>query len=163
MLKLLLLVVSLGIAYSIGVGNYYPYPQFTGWGCRQPVYSVNGSHSSFIGCVKPTDKLLFNQVTNNTLYTKIYNSRKLLSPALQVYNNSGSYFGTTKKLITYPKRGYIRNETITGIWMFDYHRYGKGGYGRVISGGVGYKNVTIELRSYKWGAGFNFLIQIYGY
>ncbi|KAK9746508.1 Transcription activator MBF2 [Popillia japonica] len=141
MLKLLLLVVSLGIAYSIGVGNYYPYPQFTGWGCRQPVYSVNGSHSSFIGCVKPTDKLLFNQV----------------------YNNSGSYFGTTKKLITYPKRGYIRNETITGIWMFDYHRYGKGGYGRVISGGVGYKNVTIELRSYKWGAGFNFLIQIYGY
>lgn len=80
----------------------------------------------------------------------------------QTIYRAGSFFGTTQKIIRYPKPGYLRNETITGIWLYDYDRFGKGGYGRIISGGVGYKNVSIELKSYKRGRGFNFLVQIYG-
>ncbi|KRT84646.1 hypothetical protein AMK59_2740, partial [Oryctes borbonicus] len=157
MFKLFVLLTILGITYCVGIGGFYnPYPPQYGpqygaqygpqygaqyGACRQPVYNANGTHSVFIGCVKSTDKLLFNQL----------------------YNVSGSYFSTAQKLVKYPKPGYLRNEIITGIWLFDYDRYGKGGYGRIMAGGVGYNNVTIQLRSYKWGRGFNFLVQIYGY
>lgn len=80
----------------------------------------------------------------------------------QTIIKTGKWFQGRSALIKYPLPGYWRNEIISGIWILDNFRNGTGGYPHILYGGVGYKNVTIELGS-KSFRGFSFNISIYGH
>jgi hypothetical protein len=55
----------------------------------------------------------------------------------------------------------IRN--ISRIRALDLNTNNTGGFATIISGGVGYRNVTIRLQSSLAGRGFSFFVDIYGH
>lgn len=54
----------------------------------------------------------------------------------------------------------IRN--ISRIRALDLNSNGTGGFASIVSGGVGFRNVTINLRASGAGRGYNFFVDIYG-
>ncbi|XP_058811392.1 probable salivary secreted peptide [Topomyia yanbarensis] len=62
--------------------------------------------------------------------------------------------------LQYPLRGQ-RGGNITAINIEDQYSNGKGGYAKLLAGGIGYNFTKIHLKSQR-GGGFNFIVEIYG-
>jgi hypothetical protein len=58
---------------------------------------------------------------------------------------------------------YTGLRNITRIRALDLAINGTGGFARIVSGGVGQKNVTLQLSSSLAGRGYAFYVDIYGY
>ena len=59
---------------------------------------------------------------------------------------------------------YVFSNTLRNITLFralDYNN-NTGGFASIVSGGVGYRNVTFNLRSSAAGRGYTFNVDIYG-
>ncbi|XP_058813648.1 probable salivary secreted peptide [Topomyia yanbarensis] len=62
--------------------------------------------------------------------------------------------------LVYPLKGQL-GRNITAINITDQYINGKGGYASLLSGGVGFNQTKIHLKSQR-GNGFNFIVEIYG-
>lgn len=67
----------------------------------------------------------------------------------------------SKNDINYPSTGSLKNTSITCIEIYDMMK-DHGGSVKILSGGLGEKNVTFRLESQP-GYGIDILIKIYGY
>ncbi|XP_075217667.1 putative salivary secreted peptide [Lycorma delicatula] len=124
--------------------NYVPVPVHNSqnYGFKQEIYQENYrenlSHNLIVGTLIFGDKLLYYDVINIP--------RKL--------------FRTVDYNVTYPNHG-SSNTTINYIRVINLKVDGTGGFPRLIKGGIGYHNVTIQLTS-KLNHGLHFNINIYG-
>jgi Transcription activator MBF2 len=76
----------------------------------------------------------------------------------QTYNRTGVAGQVLSQNVVYSNQ--FRN--ISRIRALDLNNNGTGGFASIISGGVGFKNVTIRLASSAAGRGYNFFVDIYG-
>lgn len=101
--------------------------------------AANKSHHFVLGTARATDRQLFRQI----------------------YQRKGSFLSVTKEYVNYPSNGTFSYYTITAIRALDQYIDGNGGYATLLRGGVGYRNMTLELRSRR-GKGFNFIVEVWG-
>ncbi|CRL01463.1 CLUMA_CG014341, isoform A [Clunio marinus] len=76
----------------------------------------------------------------------------------QTYNRTGVAGQMQSQDVFYTNP--LRN--ITRIRALDLNANGTGGFASIVSGGVGFRNVTIRLQSSAIGRGFTFFVDIYG-
>lgn len=78
----------------------------------------------------------------------------------KVQNLSVQYNKVLVKVVPYPRAG-ARREVIHFINATDQYTNGKGGYVRIVSGGVGYPYVTLNFTSQR-SSGINYNLEIWG-
>lgn len=109
-----------------------------------------------LGSIRVDSVLLFQWV-----FLRLFERKFLIQQSEQLrqtYNRTGSAGAILSENIVYTNQ--IRN--ISRIRALDLNANGTGGFASIVSGGVGFRNVTINLRSSAAGRGFNFFVDIYG-
>lgn len=85
-------------------------------------------------------------------------SKTIKSNSRQTYNRTAEPGRLVSQDVVYTNQ--FRN--ITRVRALDLNNNGTGGFASIVSGGIGFRNVTLRLRSSAVGRGYNFFVDIYG-
>lgn len=85
-------------------------------------------------------------------------SKTFKSNSRQTYNRTAEPGRLVSQDVVYTNQ--FRN--ITRVRALDLNNNGTGGFASIVSGGIGFRNVTLRLRSSAVGRGYNFFVDIYG-
>jgi Transcription activator MBF2 len=92
------------------------------------------------------------------LFAEIINLLNNCEMRRQTYNVSGIPGQTVSQNYFYSNQ--FRN--ITLFRAFDLNTNGTGGFASIVSGGIGHRNITFNLRASAVGRGYNFFVDCYG-
>jgi Transcription activator MBF2 len=81
---------------------------------------------------------------------------------IAIYRNYHNRTGLPNQIL-FANVEYKGLKNITRIRAMDLATNGTGGIARIISGGIGQRNVTIQLSSAQAGLGYYFYVDVYGY
>jgi Transcription activator MBF2 len=79
----------------------------------------------------------------------------------EIIKKSSSFLKVVSMDVTYPMPYHFSNRTITAIRLTNQMPEGKEGHAQIVSGGVGFTNVSIHFKSQR-NKGFNFIMEIFG-
>ncbi|XP_077294012.1 putative salivary secreted peptide [Arctopsyche grandis] len=105
-----------------------------------------------------------NKASNNSHHLIVGNVTPVRDTEIfhQIVTKSSSLLRVVVEDVTYPPPGVVPLYTITCIRALDQYMDGEGGYATLKEGGVGFKNVTLHLKSQR-GNGFNFIVEVWGH
>lgn len=100
-------------------------------------------------------KSIKNYSSSEHVYKSMYN-------CLIIFRRSVNKTGVAGQIISENVIYSFRTGNITRIRALDLDSNFTGGFASIVSGGVGYENVTLRFQSSAVGRGYNFFIDIYG-